>query len=73
MHGPGVGTTGLDGIAELVHRQGVAGHDVGPVGHDRHGGPGRVVGTRPEQAHRREVGGRLEAEALEQDGVGNEA
>jgi hypothetical protein len=35
--------------------------------------PSRVVGTRPEQAHRREVGGRLEAEAPEQDGVGNEA
>ena len=34
---------------------------------------GPVVGLRPEQAHRREVGGRLEAKALEQDGVGNEA
>jgi hypothetical protein len=31
------------------------------------------MGTRPEQAHGRDVGGRLEAEALEQDGVGNEA
>ena len=46
VHGPGVGATGLDGIAELVDRQRVAGHDVGPVGHDRHGGPGRVVGAR---------------------------
>ena len=74
-HGERLPARRLDGVAQVGDELGVPGHEVGPVEDDATSGrAGSPLRRAPARRRRRATcRGRVEPEALEQDGVGHEA